>query len=219
MPSYSVAASLNARRAYRSVTVTVCVLPLLLPAPLRAASALTTSRVDAATPDPVYNYDGAAHMAAATTAHPVAASWLVRTLVSDFGHLYDSSRSFVATNTAPPLRPGPNNTLRGPDGRFVTNPNSARSTSAPASSGAPHGNSLSHPGPTDVYGLYDVDGNLSKWGISNDVAARYPSSYMIDKYYEIVHSGTRVEAAAFERILVQSNPGPLNFEPRAGVTR
>lgn len=143
----------------------------------------------------------------------------VLTQPGNLGFNYDVSGCSSATNTAPPLRPGPNNTLRGPDGRFVTNPNSARSTSAPASSGAPHGNSLSHPGPTDVYGLYDVDGNLLKWGISNDVAARYPSSYMRNKYYEIVHTGTRAEAAAFERVLVQSNPGPLNFEPWAGVTR
>lgn len=46
-----------------------------------------------------------------------------------------------------------------------------------------------------------------------------PSSYMLDKYYEVVYSGTRAEAAAFERALVQSTPGPLNFESWAGAPR
>jgi RHS repeat-associated protein len=115
---------------------------------------------------------------------------------------------------APALRPGPNNTLVGPNGRFVTNPNSARSQAAAASSGGGvHGNSLAYSGPTSVYRLYDESGNFLKWGISNEGVTRYTKAFLQGGRVDEVFTGlTRYEAAAIERLMIELDPGPLNAQ-------
>jgi hypothetical protein len=67
-----------------------------------------------------------------------------------------------------------NNALRGADGRFATNPSSARSTASPG--GSTHGNSLASDRPTTLYQLTDAEtGAHLKWGITSEVnpASRY----------------------------------------------
>jgi hypothetical protein len=87
-------------------------------------------------------------------------------LALDYWAMMDSYRatnSSAGGSTA--LVPGPNNALRGLNGRFVTNPNSARSQAAASPTGSVHGNSLSYPGPTTLYGLYERSSNtFLKWG-------------------------------------------------------
>ena len=67
-----------------------------------------------------------------------------------------------------------------------------------------------------LYRLEDANGNLLKWGITQDLNARYPQSYMVDKYIYEVTKGRRADILRLERELVETQPGPLNFEPWAG---
>lgn len=101
MPNYSVAISISARRVYRSVTVAVCALLLLLAAPSTAANGLTTFRVDAAPSASVYNYDDLPTDHVGTTvlvAGPVDRA--ARSASVGAGLTYDLPSNSEATNTA-----------------------------------------------------------------------------------------------------------------------
>jgi hypothetical protein len=109
-----------------------------------------------------------------------------------------------------------NNALRGADGRFTTNPTSARSTASPGSS--THGNSLASDRPTTLYQLTDAEtGAHLKWGISSNPGGRYTATQMEGKVMTQIQTGTRVDIAAVERQLVERLPGPENLEPWAGA--
>ena len=80
-----------------------------------------------------------------------------------------------------------------------------------------HGNSLSSPRTAYLYRLEDAEGNLLKWGVTQDMAKRYPQSFMDDKLMQEVGRGTRADMIRLERGLVETQPGPLNFERWAGA--
>lgn len=67
-----------------------------------------------------------------------------------------------------------------------------------------------------LYKLVDGEGNFLKWGITQDLNARYPKWYMEGKQLIEVNRGTRAEMLRLERKLVKTQPGELNFEPWAG---
>ena len=79
-----------------------------------------------------------------------------------------------------------------------------------------HGNSKLSSRTAYLYRLEDANGNLLKWGITQDLNARYPQSYMVDEYIYEVTKGRRADILRLERELVETQPGPLNFEPWAG---
>ncbi len=140
---------------------------------------------------------------------------MVTAMAFEFWVATGSQRGPSTADKPTALRPGPNNTLVGPNSsRFVTNPNSARSqAAATSSSGKIHGNSLAYPGPTSVYKLYDRHGNFLKWGINNEGVTRYTRATLQGGRVEEVFMGlTRYEASAIERLMIQVNPGPLNAQ-------
>ena len=93
----------------------------------------------------------------------------------------------------------------------------ARPVSVPPSAvGRIHGNSLASPRTAYLYRLEDAEGNFLKWGVTQDMAKRYPQSYMLGKRIEEVARGTRADIIRVERGLVETQPGPLNFERWAG---
>jgi RHS repeat-associated protein len=75
-----------------------------------------------------------------------------------------------------------------------------------------HGNSYASPKLTTLYVLKDQSGNLLKWGITQDTERRYSRTFLNDKILTKITSGSRAFMAELERFLVQTNPGPLNFE-------
>jgi hypothetical protein len=79
-----------------------------------------------------------------------------------------------------------------------------------------HGNSKLSSRTAYLYRLEDADGNLLKWGITQDLNSRYPQSYMLNKQIFEVTSGRRSDILRLERELVETQPGLLNFEPWAG---
>jgi hypothetical protein len=80
-----------------------------------------------------------------------------------------------------------------------------------------HGNSASSPRTAYLYGLYDKASNqLLKWGITQNPATRYSRAFMQNNYLDVINSGSRSDMLQLERNLVETNPGPLNFEPWAG---
>ena len=79
-----------------------------------------------------------------------------------------------------------------------------------------HGNSKLSSRTAYLYRLEDANGNLLKWGITQDLATRYPQSYMLDKRILRVSEGSRAHMLTLEREFVETQPGPLNFEPWAG---
>lgn len=68
-----------------------------------------------------------------------------------------------------------------------------------------------------LYRLEDANGNLLKWGITQDLNARYPKSSFLEgkELYEVAR-GRRADMLRMERNLVETNPGTLNFEAWAG---
>ncbi|MCC7568259.1 MAG: hypothetical protein KO463_01410 [Candidatus Methanofastidiosa archaeon] len=80
-----------------------------------------------------------------------------------------------------------------------------------------HGNSLFSQRPAYLYRLEDPDGNLLKWGITQDMNARYSQSFLYNKKMLEVTSGRRSVMSALERNLVRTQPGPFNLEPWAGA--
>jgi RHS repeat-associated protein len=80
----------------------------------------------------------------------------------------------------------------------------------------PHGNSLNSPRTAYLYRLEDSEGNLLKWGVTQDMSKRYPKSFLKDKVMRLWTSGTRADMIRLERELVETQPGTLNHEPWAG---
>jgi hypothetical protein len=76
-----------------------------------------------------------------------------------------------------------------------------------------HGNSAASTRTAFLYGLYRNDGTFLKWGITQNLAKRYPKSFMRDHYLERVTSGNRADMLRMERALVETRPGPWNREP------
>ena len=79
-----------------------------------------------------------------------------------------------------------------------------------------HGNSLASQATTTLYRLNDADGNLRKWGITNNPRGRYSQAF----YARQADGGngyrSRFLMARSERILTERVGGPLNLEPWAG---
>ena len=86
----------------------------------------------------------------------------------------------------------------------------------PSTLGRVHGNSLSSTRTAYLYRLEDAEGNLLKWGITQDMSKRYPKSFLEDKVLRPWASGTREDMIRLERGLVETQPGPLNRERWAG---
>jgi hypothetical protein len=80
-----------------------------------------------------------------------------------------------------------------------------------------HGNSRLSEQPTSLYQLSDLDGNYLKTGITSNPAGRYTQGFMSDKFMDIINVGSRSDMLDLERSIVEVDPGPLNFEPWAGV--
>ena len=112
--------------------------------------------------------------------------------------------------------PGPNGALRDvATGRFVSNPATQRA----AATGAVHGNSRASQAVTYLYRLEDLDGNLLKWGITNNLKGRYSSKVLEDKVLVPMTRGSRDQMLNLERWIVERDPGPMNFERWAGAAR
>jgi len=79
-----------------------------------------------------------------------------------------------------------------------------------------HGNSTSSTRPTYLYGLFEKDGTFLKWGVTQDLSKRYSAGFL--EMHEIIpyNFGPRRTMLNLERGLVETQPGPLNFEPWAG---
>ena len=86
----------------------------------------------------------------------------------------------------------------------------------PSAVGRIHGNSLASPRTAYLYRLEDAEGNLLKWGVTQDLNKRYTKSFLEGKNLVEVTSGTRADIIRIERGLVETQPGPLNFERWAG---
>jgi len=80
-----------------------------------------------------------------------------------------------------------------------------------------HGNSAASPRTAYLYRLVDADGNFLKWGVTQDMAKRYPKSFMAGKNIEEFAGGSRANMLRLERDLVETQPGPLNLERWAGT--
>ena len=70
-----------------------------------------------------------------------------------------------------------------------------------------------------MYELTTDTGKFLRYGISQNPAKRYPSSFMADKRIILVTFGSRADMLALERQMATQNPGPLNLEPSAGNAR
>jgi RHS repeat-associated protein/uncharacterized delta-60 repeat protein len=79
-----------------------------------------------------------------------------------------------------------------------------------------HGNSALSTRTAYLYGLYIQDGTFLKWGVTQNIAKRYPKSFMTDKYLVPVARGPRGDMLRMERNFVETQPGPLNREAWAG---
>ena len=68
-------------------------------------------------------------------------------------------------------------------------------------------------------GTADTAGLFLKYGISQNPATRYSTSFMADKRIFPVASGTRTDMLSLERQMATANPGPMNNEPWAVKAR
>lgn len=84
-----------------------------------------------------------------------------------------------------------------------------------------HGNSLQSPKPTTLYQVTNrAAGDHVKFGISSNLAGRYPSSFLQQNAVTPLLEGTRARMAQLERSFTSQMPGYLNFEPWAeSITR
>ena len=80
-----------------------------------------------------------------------------------------------------------------------------------------HGNSSLSARTAYLYRLEDRAGNLLKWGITQDLDARYTQGFLMDKKLIEVARGRRLDMLRMERNLVETQPGPLNLESWAGA--
>jgi len=109
---------------------------------------------------------------------------------------------------------GANGALRdAATGRFAPNPDRV----VPQPSSGLHGNSRQSNVPTSLYQLFDLTGNYLKTGISSNPTGRYTQEFMSDKAMTIINVGSRSNMLDLERLIVEFDPGPLNFEPWAGA--
>ena len=92
-----------------------------------------------------------------------------------------------------------------------------KSRTSPVWSG--HGNSLLSPRTAYLYRLYTNSGDFLKVGMSQDPYSRYTQGFLWNKYIRVFAQGSRAEMSALERYLVETEPGPLNFEPWVGGAR
>ncbi len=153
---------------------------------------------------------GRAVSAAASTAVGGAIKSFVSTITSKFKPSVLKPPT-VAPN---PSSSGANGALRDPGtGRFAPNPDRV----APQPSSGVHGNSRQSDAPTSLYQLFDLDGNYLKTGISSNPGGRYTQDFMSDKFMDIINVGSRSNMLDLERLIVQFDPGPLNFESWAGA--
>ncbi|MFV2059535.1 MAG: RHS repeat domain-containing protein [Gammaproteobacteria bacterium] len=79
-----------------------------------------------------------------------------------------------------------------------------------------HGNIAGNQ-PAWLYRLETGDGEFLKWGISQNPATRYSSSFMEDKILHRIQVAPRKEILKIERNLVETQPGPLNKEQWRGI--
>ena len=81
-------------------------------------------------------------------------------------------------------------------------------------SGRVHGNSLASLRTTALYRLDDGQGNLLTWGITSraNPRNRYSETYLADKKFTVLATGSRRSMARIERWMVQYHRGPLNRE-------
>jgi hypothetical protein len=79
-----------------------------------------------------------------------------------------------------------------------------------------HGNTAGSQ-PTWLYKLESADGGFLKWGISQDPFTRYSGPFMRDKIITPLQPGPRRDILKVERNLVETQPGPLNFERWRGT--
>ncbi len=101
-----------------------------------------------------------------------------------------------------------------PTGTFIGLNSAGNQVSVP--SPFANGNSYSS-GPTTLYGLYDAENNLLKWGISNTPGTRYTEAQIGGgNLASVSRFDLRELAARVERYLTETQPGPLNMEPWAG---
>ena len=68
-----------------------------------------------------------------------------------------------------------------------------------------------------LYQRFDSQGNFLKWGITQDLATRYSVGTLDGGFLIQYSSGPRRQMLLLERELVETQPGPLNFEPWAGA--
>jgi len=86
-----------------------------------------------------------------------------------------------------------------------------------ATDAAVHGNSRLSPRIATLYRLVDEDGNLLKWGVTQDPGRRYTQAFLLHKRLVRVTEGNRAEILDSERFFVETQPGPLNRERWAGA--
>ncbi len=79
-----------------------------------------------------------------------------------------------------------------------------------------HGNSALSSRMAYLYRLEDVNGNLLKWGITQDLNGRYSAQFLADKSIFPIAQGRRLDMLRMERNLVETKYGPLNLELWAG---
>jgi RHS repeat-associated protein len=122
----------------------------------------------------------------------------------------------VAAEEGSGLIEGASGALRDPaTGRFAPNPDRA----VPELSDVVHGNSRLSEAPTSLYQLYDLEGTYLKTGITSNPAGRYTQDFMSDKFMDIINVGSRSNMMDLERLIVEYDPGPLNFERWARAAR
>ena len=80
-----------------------------------------------------------------------------------------------------------------------------------------HGNSAASPRTAYLYRLVDDEGQFLKWGITQDMAKRYPKWFMEGKKMFKFAEGSRADMLRLERDLVETMPGSLNHERWAGI--
>jgi hypothetical protein len=77
--------------------------------------------------------------------------------------------------------------------------------------GGIQGNSYDSPETSYLYMLEDKQtGRFLKWGITDDPAGRYSGTLRQTTTMTVVASGRREDMAAVERVLVQTDAGPMN---------
>jgi RHS repeat-associated protein len=118
--------------------------------------------------------------------------------------------------SAAALVPGPNNSLRGSDGRFAPNPNKP---DPPVSDGT-HGNSRNSTRETSLYRIYETQSDGSrvyiKTGITSFPKTRYTLTWLKNRRMQIMTYGSRSDMMDLEHFIVGIDPGPKNNESYAG---